>query len=60
MLYSGKFCIAKLTAELIAELIKMLYLDKTYSSASSAGDLEITSILVYNSYYPKSIIIGVL
>ena len=56
MLYSGKFCIAKLTAE----LIKMLYLDKTYSSANSAGDLEITSILVYNSYYPKSFTIGVL
>ena len=53
MLYSGNFCIAKITAE----LIKMLYLDEIYSSAN---ELEITSILVYNLYYQKSFTIGVL
>ena len=33
---------------------------KYYKIINLFGKLEITSILVYNSYYPKSIIIGVL
>ena len=42
---------------ILAELIKMLYLDEIYSSAN---ELEITSILVYNWTNKKSFIIGVL